>query len=416
MTAYSPDLSDFAGRLGQNPIRKIMVQVMNTPGCISLGGGRPVFETFSPSVQALGPALSNYGIANSGGEPGLRAWVKKLMQKLHDPQGGWEGRDVWLTSGNTDGMNKAVMLLSNPGDVVVTDKFTYPGILTACRAHDRHTVGVEMDDKGMIPERLEDVLKGNLPGKPRMIYVVTHGQNPTGCTMDPERVRKIYEIARAHNLAILEDDPYCFMDLEGDNPSAQSADDMPGMVSLHSFLSIDEDRRVVRLDSVSKFIAPGFRVGWVTAHTAVVEKWSVASEVVTWGLSGFQHTELMKLFEELGEDGLHKHLQFLQFEYRQRRDRLVQAFNEKLSGVGEWNVPRYGMFLWFRGQDLEDAEPIAEKLVAENLVAMIPGSGFAAEPSVSPYFRVSFTSIATTEIATQAAERLLAGLSIAGSR
>merc|ERR1712146_324556 len=87
-----------------------------------------------------------------------------------------------------------------------------------------------------------------------------------------------------------------------------------------SFLSMDVDGRVVRLDSVSKFLAPGFRLGFVTCSKAMLAKWQILAEVTTWSVSGFQQDALMSTMQKLGDDGLHEHLQRLQCTYAQRRN------------------------------------------------------------------------------------------------
>ena len=73
------------------------------------------------------------------------------------------------------------------------------------------------------------------------MYLNPTGSNPTGAVMTPERRQEIYEICSAYDVLILEDDPYYFM---------QFRDEGEGRVP--SFLSIDEDQRVVRFDSFSK--------------------------------------------------------------------------------------------------------------------------------------------------------------------
>ena len=58
---------------------------------------------------------------------------------------------------------------------------------------------------------------------------------------------------------------------------AVSAGQVPGLQGLiPSYLAIDTDSRVVRLDSWSKVLAPGLRLGWVTAHPEMVDLMSLA--------------------------------------------------------------------------------------------------------------------------------------------
>lgn len=84
--------------------------------------------------------------------------------------------------------------------------------------------------------------------------------------MSLERKQAVYSVAREFNLTIVEDDPYFFMNLtSADSDLPPEPANMHGANSCpRSFLSLDVDGRVARLDSTSKFLAPGYRIGWVS--------------------------------------------------------------------------------------------------------------------------------------------------------
>merc|ERR1719428_1761700 len=118
----------------------------------------------------------NYGPNLAVGSPECRGWAKKFVARFHSPPGGWAKRETVMTSGNTDGITKSVLLLTNPGDVILADNFTYPGITACALPYARKVMGVKMDGQGMIPSELEALLKSlDGPGKARMIYVCPHG-------------------------------------------------------------------------------------------------------------------------------------------------------------------------------------------------------------------------------------------------
>ena len=82
------------------------------------------------------------------------------------------------------------------------------------------------------------------------------------------RYEHIYRICARHGLVIVEDDAYYYMQHRADAASRA----LPGLRGLGpSFLSIDSDGRVLRLDSFSKLLAPGFRLGWVSGASSLVE-------------------------------------------------------------------------------------------------------------------------------------------------
>ena len=139
------------------------------------------------------------------------------------------------------------------------------------------------------------------------------GQNPTGVTIPVSRRREIYRLCRTHDIIIIEDDPYWYLQypsaMKLQNPPAQLPDlsptpksGFPFLDSLTpSYLSIDVDGRVVRLDTFSKTVAPGCRLGWITAQPAIVERILRITETSTQQPSGFVQSLVAELL--LGPTG-----------------------------------------------------------------------------------------------------------------
>jgi DNA-binding transcriptional MocR family regulator len=119
------------------------------------------------------------------------------------------------------------------------------------------------------------------------------GHNPTGILLSVERRKALYAICSKYDVIIVEDDPYFYLQYpsaakeeaasrnepppyedEGlDLPTEKPSSGYAFLDSLvPSFLSVDTDGRVVRLDTFSKTIAPGCRLGWITAQPDLIEK------------------------------------------------------------------------------------------------------------------------------------------------
>jgi DNA-binding transcriptional MocR family regulator len=117
------------------------------------------------------------------------------------------------------------------------------------------------------------------------------GHNPTGVLLSLGRRKQIYALCSEYDVLIVEDDPYWYLqypsavveqsksrnqpvpgDRQDRKPDKSSG--YPFLDSLvPSFLSIDTDGRVVRLDTFSKTVAPGCRLGWITAQPEFVERY-----------------------------------------------------------------------------------------------------------------------------------------------
>ena len=114
-----------------------------------------------------------------------------------------------------------------------------------------------------------------------------------------------------------------------------------------SLLSIDVDGRVMRLDSFSKVVIPGSRVGWVTASEQMIERFLRHAEVCNQGPAGVSQVVLHKLLDETwGHDGYLKWLMNLRGEYTARRNALLDACERYLpKDLVSWTPPVAGMFV-----------------------------------------------------------------------
>lgn len=110
------------------------------------------------------------------------------------------------------------------------------------------------------------------------------------------RKHEIYELAVEHDLVILEDDPYYYLDFEG-----SSSPDGPGRCP--SLLSIDEragGARVLRFDSFSKLLSAGIRVGFATGPAELIERIELHTQATMLHASGVSQAVVSKIFDHLG--------------------------------------------------------------------------------------------------------------------
>jgi DNA-binding transcriptional MocR family regulator len=126
------------------------------------------------------------------------------------------------------------------GDAVIMEAPSYPGTLSILRPLGAHIISVPVDADGLPPQLLQRALHdakeqvssfafSTAPAQPQLhhrqqsanlrdqgrrvkaICIIPNGQNPSGCTMSLERRKQVYSIARQHNVLIVEDDPYYFI-------------------------------------------------------------------------------------------------------------------------------------------------------------------------------------------------------------
>jgi aromatic amino acid aminotransferase I / 2-aminoadipate transaminase len=371
---------------------KAAARFLAKPGLISLGGGLPSsayfpFCTLSARVPSsthagfdeestveLGTTLQagkhdlasgssifdiatafNYG--QGSGSAQILRWVTEHVELVHAPPYGDWGCN--MTIGSTSAFDMALRMFCCHGDAILTEAYTFPTTLECAGPMGIKTIGVPMDENGIIPNELISILDTWDPAtregakRPRVLYVIPTGQNPTGATMSERRRREVYGICQKYDIFILEDEPYYFLQMPDYSPSG-CVDDHSTINHesflkslIPSFLSMDVDGRVMRMDSFSKVIAPGCRMGWVTASEQIIERYKMHTDCSTQGPSGLSQLIMFKLLDEhWGHSGYLDWLKYIRAEYTARRDVIVSACEKHLpKEVVSWSPPKAGMFV-----------------------------------------------------------------------
>lgn len=251
-------------------------------------------------------------------------------------------------------------MFTERGDAFLTEEYTFCSAIETAAPMGVRAIGIKMDAEGLIPSEMDHILSTwdpsaqNGSSKPKLLYTVPTGQNPTGATQSEKRRRDIYALCQKHDIYILEDEPYYFLQMQpytgADTPipppPASHAEFLRSIVP--SLLSMDTDGRVMRLDSFSKVVAPGSRTGWITASAQIAERFTRHHEVSTQNPSGLSQIILYKMLDETwGHGGYLDWLINLRMEYTKRRDGLLGACERYLPrSVVSWDPPMAGMFHW----------------------------------------------------------------------
>jgi len=300
----------------------------------------------------------NYG--QGTGSAQLLRYIVEHTELVHNPP--YQDWQCTMSVGSTSALDVALRMLLNPGQYVITEEYSFSAAVESVRALGGKLASVPLDSDGMIPEALDSMLSEWNPevrgaSKPFILYTVPTGQNPTGATMPIERRKQIYAVAQKHDLYILEDEPYYYLQMPSHtNPVARSTSDEPFdsnafLKSLvPSLLSLDTDGRVMRMDSFSKVIAPGTRVGWITASAQIVDRYIRHSDLSTQGPSGISQLVLFKLLDDhWGHQGYLQWLAHLRSGYTERRNVMLAACETHLpKEIISWNITRAGMFQWLK--------------------------------------------------------------------
>jgi DNA-binding transcriptional MocR family regulator len=185
--------------------------------------------------------------------------------------------DIVPVHGTQGGLTAVLHALDRPGDVLLVEELTWPGVHYIARQHGIRLITVASDAQGIRPDALADAARRS---GGRTAYLVPTLHNPSNVTMPDARRDQLIETARAENLTLVEDDIYGFL-----------ADDPPAP------LAARDPERAVYVTSLSKCVAPGLRVGFVKAPEWLVPRIAQAVAADTLMVSGLLLEVAMKLID-----------------------------------------------------------------------------------------------------------------------
>ncbi|KAF9533943.1 pyridoxal phosphate-dependent transferase [Crepidotus variabilis] len=410
---YEKFLSVIAKSRKPNPIRGLY-PLEKKPGVISLLAGKPNASSFpftSFSFTVTSPTSSSLSTSpetkltidgaelaealqysDTAGLKQLLEWTTGLQTFSHQRELG-EGWRISVGSGSQDLLYKAVASIFNPGDPILVEAPAYSGAIAIFEALKCLQIEIQTDDQGILPSSLRSILDNWPEGKakPKGLYTIPYGGNPSGTTIPVERRLQVLQLALEHDFLILEDDPYYYL-YYSTSPRPQS------------YFSLEREittvGRVLRFDSFSKILSAGIRIGFATGPTPLlnaIDGYTATSNLQT---SSFTQAVVVKLLTHWGYEGFHAHTEKVSAFYKEKRDVFETAMKKHLGGLAEWTTPVSGLFFWFKlilpGED--DSEAIIKTKAYENGVLALPGTVFLPSGSKTTYARAAFSLLSEEDI------------------
>jgi 2-aminoadipate transaminase len=337
----------------------------------------PVEELADCARAAL--ARDGHTILSYGPSPGyvpLREWIAAR----HDV----DPSRVFLTNGSLQGFVFLAQRLA-PGKRVLVERPTYDRPLKILKELGAEVVALACDEEGLDPDELERELRAG--PAPAFLYLIPTFQNPSGRSLGEERRRRVVELAREHDLLVLEDDPYGLVRFEGE--PLPSLFELSGGETTYS-------------SSFSKTIAPGLRVGWFVFPVELARQIEAAATAtyITPVLLG-QATVHEFVSRGLFEPNLERVRGLLGM----RRDAMLAALDRELPGL-RITRPDGGYFLWAE-LDGVDAGELLQRAEAAG-VTFVKGTDFGGD---ADSLRLAYSFVSPDEIADGVA-RLAAAIPI----
>lgn len=357
----------------------------------NMGGGQPdpaslPRRELAEQVTALlsgpeGAAALSYGEA---------AGYHELREVLSEKLRRWEGLEVatdelLIVNGSNHGLAVVGQAFVSPGDVAIVEAPSFMGGLRPLRQLQARLEMVPLDEDGLQVDLLEAKLRAlQSAGTPaKLLYTIPNFHNPAGVNLSLQRRERVAALADEYNFVILEDDAYGELRFSGNH--------IPPLYGLA------RKGRVVRSATLSKIVAAGLRVGYLTAPREVISR--LNGMKMDGGASPFTN-RLAAAYVREHHDA---HVAQLIDIYRHKRDALVRGLERGFPGNDplkpDWQLPNGGFFLWIKLPAQVDPASVAKE-AADRGVAYVAGTSFFADGSGNEYIRLAWSMLSVEDLET----------------
>lgn len=384
-----------AKKFHASEIRELL-KVTQVPGMISFAGGLPNPNAFP--VKIIHECIEDifkkdiHNALQYGTTEGLTQLRRVLADRMNEKNNfNCDYHDVLVTSGAQQALSIISMCFIDPGDTYLTCVPAYLGAIQAFSSYEANCESIPMNDEGIdidsLRRNIERLRRTGI--NPKFIYTVPTFQNPSGETMSLSHRKELLDIASEYDFIIIEDDPYGEIFFEGKQ--------------IPPIKSFDKKGRVVYLSTFSKILAPGFRLGWITASNKILDKLVLGKQSMDLCTNVFSQYVAYKYIKG---GYLDKHVEKIREMYKNKRDIMISLIKKHFPKDIEYTIPKGGMFIWINLPKGVDTRLMFQKAIREK-VAYVVGDAFYPEGKNYNSMRLNF-SYSTDDQIKEGIKRLAA--------
>jgi 2-aminoadipate transaminase len=349
-------------------------QIQVPEGFIDLGRGDPGLDLLPLDLLRAAaqdrliqtdPAFLQYGFEQGDGY--FRRALADFLSKSHGLPVDLE--TLFVTSGISASLDLICTLFTQPGDIVFAEEPSYFLALKIFADHGLRVISIRTDEAGLVIQDLEQALKDH---RPKFIYVIPTFQNPGGHTLSEERREQLVTLAQEHDFLILADEVYQFLSYTRTPPK--------------SFGAYIDSGHVISLNTFSKILAPGLRLGWMQTHASIMQKIVACGMLDSGGGMNPFASAIVRSLVESG--GLEKNIGKLVGVYRKRVDAMDELLRLHLPEA-RFARPHGGYFFWMRLPGV-DAQELRKKAQVHQ-VGLRQGSLFSSQNGLRDHMRLSIS-------------------------
>jgi len=352
-----------------------VVGTLNQPGLVNLGAAVPppeLLPTRELHRALAGATRRQPGLANSCDPSiGLRALRVEIAKRALEAGCTLAPDDIVITHGATEALHLCLRAITKPGDTIAVESPTYFGILQIIEM-----LGLRVSEIPTYPQEgvCLDEFAGRLSRTPiRACVLMTNFSNPLGSCLPDAKKRQLVDLLTAQGIPLIEDDIYGSLAFGPVRPVAAKSFDLEGMV--------------LWIGSLSKTVAPGYRIGWVVPGRFKAEvhrlkhTCSIGSPMVT----------QLALADFLATGGYERNLRRLRRSYAQQAERMSGSIARNFPAGTRVTRPQGGQVLWLELPGNVDALELHRAALAAG-ISIAPGPIFSPRQQYRNCIRLNFAN------------------------
>jgi 2-aminoadipate transaminase len=376
-----------------------ILQLQLQPGVIDLAWGHPDMRLLPVEAirGASDRALTKYAGAmlTYGIDRGVKPLRNAVQQWLSIHEGVVpHDNELMISAGNSHALALVGAMYAQPGDVVFVENPTYHLALRILRDMPIQIRPIPCDEYGMLIDELAANVAVCRAANQRIafVYMIPTCQNPTGVTLSADRRAALKQLVESQDLLVVEDDVY-----------RELWYNAPPLPPLWQTIARGH---VIRLGSFAKSLAPGLRIGYITASADIIDRLSGCGLLDSGG--GMAHYPGLMVAELIESGDYAAIVAGYRVAYARRRDALHQALLPLQQHGYRWQLPTGGYFLWMQLPDGLMASDVLAKIRASNVDAL-PSTLFSQLPLSYQAVRFAFSLFDELQL-TDAGQRIVRAL------
>ena len=330
--------------------------------------GRPDFDTPEKIKAAAAKSLAEGHVfyTSNYGTPAVRKAIADYELRKNGID--YDPSEVMVTIGVSEATYAAMAGFLNPGDEILVPNPVWLNYIHVPNSLGAVPVTYSLVEKNNFQIDFDE-LESKITEKTKMIVIVDPS-NPTGGVFSAETMEKLAQIAVKYDLLVISDEIYEQLVYDGEKHISIAS--LPGM-----------KERTIKLGGVSKaYSMTGWRLGYMCAPKEIIAVCVRMHQYNVTCASSFVQDATVTALTECDDD-----VEAMRLEYQRRKDYVIKALNA-IDGIST-NDPKgaFYIFVNIKEQGLTSME-MAEYLLEEAKVAMVPGSAFGSEGE--GYLRISY--------------------------